>query len=187
MKLDMITRMLNRAAKEGSLVEIYLDAKNPNHFIVGEIQGSCVAGVAVFITFSADGEAQNIHVAKIAKIIKVKTHTKYLIRLAKLAKNLGRLNPNNSNTQKVGKHNVGKTLKDAKRNSEIITVQVGKVGVDPYNLTGFVLGLDDNYFQMKVLNDLGEDDGFVVCRRKQIDSIELGSKHQRKLKILGAA
>ena len=174
MAVDLITRILNKASREESLVEMYSDPSNPNHFTVCLIQGRVVAGVVVFITFTYTGAPQGVAIAKVSSVFKVKIHTRYLGRLSDLIKTKRSQTSDNRIPRKVGKRGVGKFLREARRSAQRITVQTGNIKPEPYLLKGVVVGYDRSCFQMKAVDEYDDDAGIVVCRKKYVDSIEHG-------------
>lgn len=185
MTTDLITKTLNKAARDEALVELFFDRKKPHQFVVALVQG-CTAGVVTLIDISLDGEPHGVSIAKISGIVKLKVDTPYIVGLTKLLRNKGGSRTKLRKPLIVGKRGVSRFLRGTRNKNAVITVKAGKVGAEPYCLNGYLVAHDRACLTLKLLDSNGDPDGTVVYRRKYIDSIESGSKLQRRLTILGA-
>ncbi len=183
MASDLISTALSRAARSDALVELFVDASQPHHFIVGLLSGGPVSGAVVFINMPPNDKPEGICVYKLSAITKIRLNTRYLAQLSDRFRKLSPSRTNGLDPVVIKRAGLPKPFQIKSGKTQVITIQTGKVGTTPFLLKGHLVALDRTCVCLTQLDSNGNEDGLVVCRKKYIDAIDSSPRLLRKPRI----
>ncbi len=183
MASDLISTALSRAARSDALVELFLDASQPHHFVVGLLSGGPVAGAVVFINMPPDDRPKEVCVYKLSAISKIRLNTRYLAQLSDRLRKLSLSRTNDLGPIVVKRAGLPKSFQSKSGKNQVITIQTGKVGATPFLMKGHLVALDRTCVCLTQLDSDGNEDGLIICRKKFIDAIDSTTRLLRKPRI----
>ncbi len=169
-----------------TLVAVHIERIFEGEFEVGVILALNQRGY-VLARMSTEGLPNGVVVGRLRDISRVDTNTRYLRALALLADTKGEWQPWLEGVfacepSRVGaKTLIHRELLRAKTNEEIATVSGALTEI---GLTGFVREVRDDYLDLLVITDEGEEQGHSRVRIKLIERVIRGDRSGEDLRIL---